>query len=184
MSTAPKFPPITIEQYMGFEAPEGYRDELIKGEVVLSLDGKPLHHDVVENIVFALKKAVAPGFKVGTRINFRMPEAHSMPSPDIWVIDQQEWREARENETYPKGSPILAVEVISASNRKRRVTQKSHLYLESGSSAVWCVYPNKHELAVHSPSGVSTYHDAPEVKVLLTKPLSGAVLLSDIFRLE
>ena len=181
MSTAPKFPPITIEQYLGFEAPEGSRDELIEGEVVVSADPMPLHHDVAENIFFALKKAIGPQFKAGTRINFQMLETNSMPSPDIWVIEQQEWRKARENKTYPTGSPILAIEVISPSNMKRRVEQKTYLYLDGGSSQVWCVNPAKHEVIVHAALGASTYHEAAGLAIPLPLPLSGEILLSDLF---
>ena len=57
-------PPITAEQFLHFEAPEGYRAELIRGEIVLSPDPKPLHHDVGQNIVEMLKKAVGAGSRL------------------------------------------------------------------------------------------------------------------------
>jgi hypothetical protein len=50
-------PPITIEQYLTFESPEGFRDELINGRIVMSPEPKMLHFDVADNLYKLLTKA-------------------------------------------------------------------------------------------------------------------------------
>jgi Uma2 family endonuclease len=182
MSSASKHPPITVEQYLGFKAPKGYRDELIEGEIVVSPGPKPQHHDVALNIFRSLEQGVSHGFCVGMRMNFRMPQRNSMPSPDIWVMDSNDWRAAREADIYPLGSPILAVEVISPANRKPRVEQKTNLYLEGGATEVWCVYPRKEEVTVHSQGGRVVYQNLPDQAIPLPSPLGVQVSISDIFR--
>jgi Uma2 family endonuclease len=49
--------PITFEQYEEFEAPDGFRDELINGRIVVSPEAKPLHHEIAANVFGLLKKA-------------------------------------------------------------------------------------------------------------------------------
>ena len=104
-----------------------------------------------------------------------------MPSPDVWVIKDEIWQTALENDTYPDGGPIFAVEVISPSNTKRRVEQKVSLYLDGGTVEVWCIYPRRQEVPVHSTTGVATYANAPEVSIPLPPPLVGEILLSSVF---
>ncbi len=55
MASALSAPPITIEQYLTFESPEGYRDELINGKIIVSPEAKPLHFDIAENLYELLK---------------------------------------------------------------------------------------------------------------------------------
>jgi hypothetical protein len=50
MASALPVPPITIEQYLTFESPEGFRDELINGRIIMSPEPKVLHVDVADNL--------------------------------------------------------------------------------------------------------------------------------------
>ena len=101
--TATDPPPITVEQFLKFEAPDGYRSELIAGEIVLSPSPMPLHHDVIGNIFEGLRESVGRQYKVGTRVNMDMRELFSMPSPDVFVVSREVWRRAREGSYYPQG---------------------------------------------------------------------------------
>jgi len=56
----PKAPPITVEQYKAFEGYPGLKDELINREIVLSPQPKPLHQEVLANILFLLREAIEP----------------------------------------------------------------------------------------------------------------------------
>ncbi len=114
----------------------------------MSPDPKPLHHDIVENIFELLKKAVGWQYKVGTRVNMNMSALFSMPSPDVFVVSRDVWRRAREGSYYPQGSPLLAVEVVSPSNRPVNVKKKTELYLSAGTLAVWNVYPVERRVMV------------------------------------
>src|ERR1700679_150506 len=139
MASVLSAPPITIEQYLAFESPDGYRDELINGRIIVSPEAKPLHSDVAENLYELLKAACNKKHKVGQRMNLRFPDVDSMPSPDVYVIDRAEWQRARSEEVYPDGSKVLlAVEVISPSNRPGPLGEKVPIYVEQGIEA-WVV---------------------------------------------
>ena len=150
MASALHVPPITFEQYEHFEAPNGYRDELINGRIVVSPEAKPLHSQVAENIHELLKSASDKRkYKVGQRMNLRFPAVHSMPSPDVFVIELAEWRNACAESRYPDGSRVLlAVEVISPSNYPRPLSEKISIYMQHGLET-WVVDPKKEEVKVH-----------------------------------
>ena len=183
MSTAPKIPPITVEQYLAFQDPPGYRSELLHGEIILSPDPKPLHHDVVENIFELLKQHVGTRFKVCTRINVDFSAEFYMPSPDVFVIEREAWRYSRNRNAYPSGNVILAVEVISPSNTEENVADKTQLYLRNGAAQVWNVYPSEKYCLLYSPEGGSVrLENGP---IILPAPLPNiSIDLGDFFRLD
>ena len=51
--------------------------------------------------------------------------------------------------SYPLGSPILAVEVISPSNTESNVLNKTKVYLRHGAVQVWNVYPFECHVVIH-----------------------------------
>jgi len=119
MASALSVPPSTVEQYLTFESPEGVRDELINGKIVVSPEPKALHFDIVDNLYKLLTKAAGKKYRVVQRVNLQFPEVNSAPSPDVHVIELAEWKRARMENVYPDGSRmLLAVEVLSPSNRK------------------------------------------------------------------
>lgn len=150
MASATHVPPITFEQYEHFESPDGYRDELINGMIVVSLEAKPLHLQVAENLHEMLKRASDKRkYKVGQRMNLRFPDVNSMPSPDVFVIELAEWRRTCAESRYPDGARVLlAVEVISPSNYPRPLNEKINIYTQHGLEA-WVVDPKKEEVKVH-----------------------------------
>jgi Uma2 family endonuclease len=143
-------PPITIEQYLAFESPDGYRDELINGRIIVSPEPKALHFDVAENVFELLKAACnKKHYKVAQRMNLRFPDVDSMPSPDVFVIERAEWQRVRAEEVYPDGSKVLlAVEVISPSNRPTPLREKVAIYVGHGIET-WVVEPKRQEVKVH-----------------------------------
>ena len=73
----------------------------------MSPDAKPLHHAVALNVFRSLDALLGPEFELGMRINLQIPDRNSMPSPDVWVIKDEIWQTALENDTYPDGGPIF-----------------------------------------------------------------------------
>jgi Uma2 family endonuclease len=183
MASALPVPPITIEQYLAFESPEGYRDELINGRIIVSPEAKPLHSDVAENLYELLKAACGKKLhKVGQRMNLRFPDVDSMPSPEVYVIDLAEWQRARSGEVYPDGSKVLlAVEVISPSNRPGPLGEKVAIYTQHGIEA-WVVDPRKQEVKVHR-RGEPVHSASLRLKSVLQWN-GKAVPLSAIFQLS
>jgi Uma2 family endonuclease len=116
----------------------------------VSPEPKALHFDVAENVFELLKSACDKKLhKVAQRMNLRFPDADSMPSPDVFVVDRAEWQLARKEEVYTDGSKVLlAVEVISPSNRPTPLAEKVTIYVEHGIET-WVVEPKKQEVKVH-----------------------------------
>lgn len=186
MSTTLKAPPITIEQYLCFQAPRGFRDELINGEIVLSPDAKPLHYDVCERIYNLLNKAEfsKEHWKIAQRVNIRFRNEHSMPSPDVFVIDRAAWIAARKANQYPDVSPVLVVEVVSRANTRKAIRSKTELYLRNGTAAVWVVYPKRLHIEVYSTKAITPSIHASGDTLTLPLPLSGAVEVLKVFELD
>lgn len=184
MSTLTKADPIHIDQYLAFEAPSGFRDELIEGEIVLSPDPKPLHAAVANRLSDLFRaRLVGMPFIVQQRVNFRMEDCHSMPSPDVFVLDKSRWREAVETDTYPSGSPILAVEIVSPANRRKEIQRKTGLYLRHGSVEVWVVFPRKQVVEIWTKTDQVARYSAPG-KISLRYPFPSTELdLDQIFGL-
>ncbi len=180
MSTTAKAPPITPEQYQAFKGFPGLRDELIKGEIVLSPQPKPLPADIARNVERILDAAlVGTKFLVRQNVNFKMREENSMLSPDVFVLERSRWENARDSGEYPEGAPVIAVEIVSPANRKHRILQKVDLYLRNGSVQVWVIYPKRRRFEVHDLSGVQCIEE-----IVLPEPLPSVRLqIAGVFRL-
>ena len=184
MGTTLKSPPITVEQYLNFQAPRGFRDELINGEIVLSPDPKPLHYSVCERIFNLLHQAgiSEERWKIAQRLNIKFRDEHSMPRPDVFVIDRAAWITALKANQYPEVSPVLVVEVISRSNTKKAIRSKVDLYLRNGTAAVWLAYPKRRKIEVHSANDTTVYLEGDIL--LLPPPLAGVIEVAEIFQLD
>jgi Uma2 family endonuclease len=173
---------VSIDEYLSYQAPAGFRDELVGGELVLSPDPKPIHADVAKQLDMILTAALRGSrFLVRQRINMLLKDDESMPSPDVFVLDKTRWQEARDQNKYPVGSPQLAIEIQSPSNSRPRLRTKIELYLKNGSFAVWVIYPAKQTVVVFTESEEAEYRMGESV------PLPGALgqfalLVENIFK--
>ena len=176
---------VSIRDYLSYEAPDGYRHELIEGEIVLSPEPKPLHEDICRNLVRELETALAgSGLLVRTRTNAILHADESMPSPDVFVIDKTRWTTARDNDTYPEGSPQLPVEVYSPANRPGILRRKISLYLKNGALAVWVVYPKSRTITVHEQSDLTAEYRMGEHVPLPAALSRRSIEVAEIFKLE
>jgi len=89
-------------------------------------------------------------------MNLRFPNVNSMPSPGVFVVNKKEWIRARDASVYPEGSEVLlAVEVISPSNRPRPLGEKVDIYVRHGLEA-WVIDPKKQTVVVRRLRGITT----------------------------
>jgi Uma2 family endonuclease len=177
--------PVTIRQYLNFRAPAGFRDELLYGQIVLSPEPEPLHFDIAENLFELLKAMAGKQFKVAQRVNLRFPAVRSMPSPDVFVLPQEDWRKARTASGYPEGkSVILAVEILSPSNRKKNIDPKVKLYNLHGIEA-WVVSPKTCKITSHTPSSSFVYESDQSITLPSRLTEKGkAIPVRSIFKLS
>ncbi len=135
---------LTLEEYLSRSEPIDGRDELIEGELVISPSAFPDHMEVAYRIQSLIERCLErTGYVVrqDTSILVERADPASMPRPDVFVIPEAQWRDCVRERKWPEGSPILAIEVFSPSNRRSTFRKKVDLYLRNGSAAVWVVYP-------------------------------------------
>lgn len=73
-------------------------------------------------------------------------------APDVVCFGERKSREALAREDgYTEEIPLLAVEVLSPSDRPSRVARKVNQYLRAGVKLVWIVDPEIREVGVHRP---------------------------------
>ena len=169
---------LTAEEYSKLPEVNGFKDELIEGERVLSPFAKFLHGVVLDNLQ-ALLKEQFPNMEVVREIGWRFQSLEgfdSIPGPDLMVIRNEDYEKAVESDGYFEGHPFFVVEVISPSERKARRLQKVGLYLEAGTGAVVEIDYSKRSVIVYRPDS-----EIPEMlRDRITWPFKAE--FSDIFR--
>ena len=178
MSTSLKVPPITVDQYEGFEGYPGLKDELIYGAIYLSPQAKPLHQQVAKNVNRMLDEALRDqSFTAQQNTNIRFRDAASMPAPDVFVIAKEDWQKACQEDDYLSNPPVLVVEVLSPANRSKRVEMKVELYLGHGVEEVWLIHPKWRTFEVVNGAG----RRMVEGVQVLPKPLLGRIEVEAVF---
>jgi Uma2 family endonuclease len=182
MSTASHI--VSLEEYLKVKAPDGTKDELIEGEVVISPSGSAVHALIIKRLGRLLDDALeGSGFEVNFDLSIIVDPVSppSMPRPDVFVMNRARFMDAARREVFPVGSPELAVEVVSPGNTKRELLKKLRLYLRHGSSAVWLVYPKRRTVVVWESEDTSGEFREGEI-ITLPDPLPRPQLkVSDIF---
>lgn len=168
-------------EYLDYVAPEGFDDELIEGEIILSPSPKAAHEDVCYQLLLLLTKSLeGSDFIVRFDTSMALETHDSMPRPDVFVIDRERWNRSKEEGGYPQGSPQLAIEVFSPGNRPGLMQKKVALYLNAGSSAVWIAYPKRQTVVVHDGEGEREYRVGEHLPLPAPLPET-SVSIYDIF---
>ena len=144
---------MTAEELMNLPD-DGNHYELIKGELLtMPPPGNP-HGTVGMNLSILLGLYVQTNNlgRAFSEMGYRLEsDPDTVLAPDISFI-------ARDTlgihpEGYRSGPPDLAVEVLSASDRKTRVERKTSLWLELGVKSVWNVNPRHRTVEVWRSNG-------------------------------
>ena len=171
---------MTFGEYTNYQAPPGFRDQLIHGKVVLSPSPNRQHQDVCDTLHELLKALVRAQFVV------RMDTTHMLgltegPRPDVFVIRKDRWVAADETGGYPEGSPELVVEVLSPSNSAKQMEEKRRIYFaDPRCLEVWEVSLDSQSVTRHRRDAIDRF----ESQASVTLPASlgnGAVPVAAIF---
>jgi Uma2 family endonuclease len=139
---------LSVDAYLQLPPREdGLRDELIKGEIILSPAAQTLHVRIVRRITRLIEGLEKLGYEIGADVGSRLGE-YSLPAADL-AATRVERLEQVGAVGYLVGSPELVVEVFSPSNRRGLMAQKVALYLQHGAEAVWVVYPKSRTVMVY-----------------------------------
>jgi Uma2 family endonuclease len=149
---------LTSEQYLSL--PEEFdqngnriKDELIRGEVV-KMPPPSQKHDRIKNQInrllnrhldrhpeLAVESLVEMGAEVSQRDVF---------VPDVSLVKLDRYSDER----IFRGSPELAIEVVSPSDTAVRLKAKVDTYLQGGANAVWVVFPESRSVTIYSGDAV------------------------------
>jgi Uma2 family endonuclease len=144
--------PVTAVQLLALPD-NGMRSELVAGELrMMSLSGW-IHGKVVGRLHGLLSRAVHDnnlGELFGAETGFLIQrDPDTVRAPDIAFIAQANLPAADPADAFWPGPPDLAVEVLSPSDKRSEVAEKSAAWLSAGCRQVWEVDPQCRTVVIH-----------------------------------
>jgi Uma2 family endonuclease len=134
---------MSLEDY--FALPEGTRAEWVDGEVIVS-PPPHLRHQAAGSRLLAVLASALPGLAVlyepGVRIG-----ADKYRIPDLAVL------RSVEDAVFAEQTPVLVVEILSASSRGEDTLRKSAEYAAAGVGQYWIVDRDHYSLTVLGNNG-------------------------------
>ena len=115
---------------------DGRRYELLDGAIVATPAPGPAHQQVVFRLARLLDDSVTTGLRV-----FVAPLDVTLPTGDVLEPDVMVVRDDVVTATDVTGVPLLAVEVMSPSSRRRDVGDKLTAYRDAGVPSYWVIDP-------------------------------------------
>jgi Uma2 family endonuclease len=132
---------------------DGYRYELVRGELRKMAPAGHLHGRVAINVTTPLDRHVRAhhlGVVYAAETGFTLASNPDMVrAPDVAFIRRERVEEVGDVEGYWPGAPDLAVEVISPSDTYADVQEKVFDWLEAGTRMVILVMPRKRAVTVY-----------------------------------
>jgi Uma2 family endonuclease len=131
---------VTWEQFLELEETAG-KQELLDGELIILPPAKMNHMEIAQKI-FQLLESVPHGRRVWIETGYRI--RRGWLQPDVSVS----WPDQPVKDGWMQRAPLIAVEVVSPTNRPALIDKKTAAYLEEGAAEVWVVYPDTPSMAV------------------------------------
>ncbi len=152
--------PVTADELL--EMPDdGHCYELVKGELHMAPPPGSEHGEVTMNLAGPLYQHVKNnnlGVVYAAETGFKLESnPDTVRAPDVAFVQIESVQQTGRLPGYRSGSPDLAVEVLSPSDRVSRVEEKVSEWLEAGARMVWVVSPKLHTVTVyHSLTDIVT----------------------------
>jgi Uma2 family endonuclease len=133
------------------EVPEGFRAELINGEIILSPSSKPLHWRIQRSLIHQF----APlGWEAATDQTIVHPDHGDQPQPDFIALSELE---IDPEDFYPADQVLFVAEVLSKSNKGTDLVDKVEVYARFGIPMYLIIDPFKGECLLHTGPHGETY---------------------------
>ncbi|MER5642670.1 Uma2 family endonuclease [Kitasatospora sp. NPDC002227] len=155
----------TTAIYESLEVPEGYKAELIRGEIVMMAGPDRVHNWIVESILDQIPRT--DWHRAQTQ-DIAIPEQASEPQPDLVVYERGSVEGP--GRLIPSAAVTMVVEVVSKTSGHRDYQEKRQLYAEGSIPVYLIVDPIEGvcllltEPSDGMPSGVSDYRSARTTK--------------------
>ena len=154
MSTLPKNKPVTAEELLQLPS-DGYRYELFRGELRQMPPAGEEHGNFAMKLGWRLAQFVeenALGRVYAAETGFKLTEnPDTVRAPDVAFISQASLKQQAPVKGYRKGTPDLAVEVVSPNDRPAEVAEKVYEWLFYGAKEVWVLEADHHTLTLYRP---------------------------------
>jgi Uma2 family endonuclease len=143
---------LTADELEKLPDDDSVRIELDEGELIEMPPGGFRHSRIGIRIatrlsIFAEQNKL--GCVCGPDSGYRLSD-NTVRAPDVSFVRQER---VVDTERYFPGTPDLAVEVLSPSDRIRQLRRKVRQYFDAGTHTVWIVYPNTREVEVRTAAG-------------------------------
>ena len=131
---------ITWEEYLSLPDAPG-KQELLDGELIV-LPPVKLTHSKISKLVQHLLETVVDVSRVWCETGYQF--ARGCLQPDVSVA----WPDQAVENDWLQHAPMLAVEIVSPSNKAEEIERKVAANLEEGAAEVWVMYPTSRRMTV------------------------------------
>jgi Uma2 family endonuclease len=76
----------------------------------------------------------------------------TMVGIDVVYVSAEVWARPAADSTLIEGVPILAVEILSPSDRQEEVDEKIETYLNAGVAVIWVIHPRQRTVLIYRPT--------------------------------
>ena len=132
---------------------DGFRYELVKGELRKMSPSGWEHGEVVVNVTLLLAQYVKAhnlGACGGAETGFKIAsDPDTVRAPDLSFVSRDRIPEGKARVKFFTGAPDLAVEVVSPGDTRKEVDEKVEDWLEAGAQAVWVINPKRRGVTVY-----------------------------------
>ena len=153
---------MTAEELMELPHGEGFRYELINGELEKTMSAGLPHGRITMRLAGSLAEFIwthGLGEIYAAETGFQLTFGpDTVLAPDIAYISKERLEQVGESDRFWPGAPDLVVEVLSPSDRPGKVNKKTLLWLGYGAKQVWIVNQKNRTVTVYrSPSDTTTF---------------------------
>jgi Uma2 family endonuclease len=156
--------------------------ELVNGELIELPPPELPHVKIARRIFRSLDRFYESGdtvevfFEAGYKVT---EDGRNWIQPDISVINRDEYVRQKDGK-YFLGSPDIAVEVISPSERPKHIRAKRDVLFRAGCKEIWVVRPKTQTVEIWTPDG--TTRVLPISDTLTSPVLHGwSMAVSEVF---
>ena len=151
---------MTAEEIMELPHGEGFRYELINGELEKNMSAGQPHGRIAARLLVLLGNFIwdhGLGEIYAAETGFQLTFGpDTVLAPDIAYISKERLEQVGESDRFWPGAPDLVVEVLSPSDRPGKVNKKTLLWLGYGAKQVWIVNPKDRIVRIHRSSSDTT----------------------------